>query len=546
MPKAPACLGSLKSTSKPTPTIYWRVVGVALAMSMLFIITTIFAIKAWATGKRSAVSAPEAGTGKIVLPSRLEPEVDTPAQNTPVKQNQEPAQKKEEAQTAATYPERLESDPPKAPDKPNDKKIEVAAVPVENNPPAAPVGPVLKRRDLRTEEDLRKELLQVPTFRMNQVPPASLRKLAMAPKDRKYTPDMMPDFAGLPMRMGVDCQLGKEPAENLHALSQKLRAGLTAAVAQGTPDPRPNPAVLRTLLLGESPRIVPGQFHGGVHQRQPNASEWIQPEAVPTLVQMLMAENKPIRLLLVEWLARNPSLEAGIALAQRALFDLAPEVREAAILALKSRPRGEFRETLVDGFRYPWTPINDHAAEALVALDAKETIGDLVKLLDQPAHTTPSLAKPGKRPTVPELVRINHLSNCTFCHPRSLAATDLVRGQVPDPNQQVSSGSYQQARPISFVRADETYLRQDFSVTQPVTNPGPWPAFQRFDYVVRNRSLTLDEEIFGRPTDAATERQRQALLFALRELTRTEGGTTAVSWRRQLAEVEKPAPNGFN
>jgi hypothetical protein len=549
MPKAPACPGSLKSISNPPPFVYWRVVGVALVTASLFIITTMLAIKAWANGKRSGPSLPETAAKQVVLPILVEPEGKAQEAKASPEPGQRPALKKEESEIAPIYPEKLERDPPKLPVKSDEKKTEVASAPAINNPPAAPAPAVFKRRDFRNEEDLRKELVQIPIFRTNQVPVKSLFQLAMARKDKKYTPDMMPDFKGLPMRMGVDCQLGKEPAENLHVLSQKLRAGLVAAVAQGGlggNDPRPNEAILRTVLLGEGGKDLPSQFQVALNQLQPKPAEWVQPEAVPALLQMLMAENKPLRLLLVELLARNPSREAGIALAQRALFDLSPEVREAAVLALKTRPIDQSRETLVNGFRYPWTPINDHAAEALVALDAKETIRDLVSMLGEPSPTSPFPGKSGKKDQVHELVRISHLSNCTFCHPRSFSSTDLVRGQVPDPNQTLSPGMYQQARSMSFVRASETYLRQDFSVTQPVHNPGPWPAFQRFDYVVRKRPLTVNEEIFGNIMDAASKRQRQALLFALRELTGKDAGNTAFAWRQMVAEVEKPAPNGFN
>jgi len=99
---------------------------------------------------------------------------------------------------------------------------------------------------------------------------------------------------------------------------------------------------------------------------------------------------------------------------------------------------------------------------------------------------------------------------------------------------------------MTFVHADETYLRQDFSVPQPVTNPSPWPAFQRFDYLVRTRALTFEEEIFGKVNEPMAGRHRQAILFALRELTGTDAGRTATAWRRRLAEVEKHAPSGFN
>src|SRR5260370_28821958 len=101
------------------------------------------------------------------------------------------------------------------------------ANPVRADPP---IQEAFKRLGLRSEEALRKELVQVPIFRRSNALDASLLKLASLPKDRKLGPHETPDFAGLPMRMGIDCQLGKEPAEHLQVLSRKLRAALTAAV----------------------------------------------------------------------------------------------------------------------------------------------------------------------------------------------------------------------------------------------------------------------------------------------------------------------------
>src|SRR5262249_31438028 len=49
---------------------------------------------------------------------------------------------------------------------------------------------------------------------------------------------------------------------------------------------------------------------------------------------------------------------------------------------------------------------------------------------------------------------------------------------------------YYQSRTGLFVRADITFLRQDFSVIQPVANSGKWPGNQRFDYLVRTRAAT--------------------------------------------------------
>ena len=43
------------------------------------------------------------------------------------------------------------------------------------------------------------------------------------------------------------------------------------------------------------------------------------------------------------------------------------------------------------------------------------------------------------------------------------------------------------------VRADITYLRPDFSANLTVAQADPWPAAQRFDFVVRNTVLTPQE-----------------------------------------------------
>lgn len=547
---------------KQQPLVYWRVIGVALGTTTLLLITLIFALKAWADSRRSAAPPPGIGD-KNSFPTILteQPEATgmPEVKPEPSKKEQPPPPKEEEPRIAPK-----DATPPAAPVSPPAKpQIAKAQVAIKPDPekPAEPViaepsiQEAFKRIDLRSEEALRKELVQVPIFRRSNALDASLLKLASLPKERNLAPHEIPDFAGLPMRMGIDCQLGKEPAEHLQVLSRKLRAALAAAIPKDGSDPRPDAVVLAQSLLGDTAGnagaaenlAFPFKMLAPFNFQPPRAaSEWVRPEAVPTLVQMLMAENKPIRFLLVVMLARNPSREASVALAQRALFDLSAEVREAAVRALKTRPFEELRDTLWEGLRHPWAPVNDHAAEALVALHATEVVADLVGLLDQPRAAALAPANSGEKLHVREMARVNHLANCTLCHPRSLATTDLVRGQVPDPNGPVTPGAYQQERATLFVHADETYLRQDFSVVQPVSNPGNWPAFQRFDYVVRTQPVTVAQEIFGKPMEPLTVRQRRAVLFALRELTGTDAGRTATSWRRRLAEVEKRAPSGFN
>src|SRR5262249_9361104 len=93
--------------------------------------------------------------------------------------------------------------------------------------------------------------------------------------------------------------------------------------------------------------------------------------------------------------------------------------------------------------------------------------------------------------------------------------------------------------PDIFVRADVTYLRQDFSEMQPVANAAPWPAMQRFDFLVRTRTLTEKDAaayraaIAQRGADYVSPYQR-ALAAALRELTGRDAEPNAAAWRRAL------------
>jgi hypothetical protein len=92
---------------------------------------------------------------------------------------------------------------------------------------------------------------------------------------------------------------------------------------------------------------------------------------------------------------------------------------------------------------------------------------------------------------------------------------------------------YNEQFAILAVRADETYLRQDFSVLQPVEDAAPWPYFQRFDYLVRQRIATPGEvnDCAGKPVSADYP-QRDALLFALRELTGVDVGASSAEWKQ--------------
>jgi hypothetical protein len=73
----------------------------------------------------------------------------------------------------------------------------------------------------------------------------------------------------------------------------------------------------------------------------------------------------------------------------------------------------------------------------------------------------------------------------------------------------------------SLCRGVSTYLRQDFSIMQPVVDHGAWPELQRFDYLVRTRPATLQETqllALNKLDDKQTP-LREAILFALMETT---------------------------
>src|SRR5207249_421069 len=125
------------------------------------------------------------------------------------------------------------------------------------------------------------------------------------------------------------------------------------------------------------------------------------------------------------WTAAN--LEA---LARRAMYDLAPELRDLAIEALKGRPAQAYRQELLSGFRYPWPPVADHAAEALTALDDKAAVSNLVALLKMPDPALP-FETTRHQTLVRELVRINHQSNCLMCHAPAQTKGDPVVAAVP-------------------------------------------------------------------------------------------------------------------
>ncbi len=426
------------------------------------------------------------------------------------------------------------------------------------DPPVAEEKKEFKRIKSHTDEDLRKQLQVVAEIGFDQQT-VSMLYAPLIKFSGEGAPNIAPDLGqwfyrqlaaklkrsdltAVSWRTGLDCQMGKEHADRLQVLSVALRNNLRNSVT--IVDSRPDPQKLKALLQSGKGRSFSQQpKEEGVKSR-----EWSTPEALPTLLQMLQAENTPVRMLLVDMIADIDGKEASAALAQRALFDLAPTVREKAVEALAARPAKEFKHLLMEGFRWPWPAVAEHAAEAIHALKLAEALPELVALLSEPDPTLPFPAPKAKGKThlLREVVKVNHMSNCMLCHAPSFSKDDPVRGRVPMPGEDPPP-LYYQATTGLFVRADITYLKQDFSVMQPVVNNGKWPGNQRFDYLMRTRVATPQElKLYqqlkkdNKLTDAFP--QRDAVLFALREMTQTDRGRLTDDWIPLLKAIEKQQP----
>lgn len=387
-----------------------------------------------------------------------------------------------------------------------------------------------------------------------------------------------PAFTYLPMREGHEVILGRKAATELEKLSRKLRVYLNAIVPPG-PDGVRDTDLLRKRLREDL--------------RGPRP-EWLHVNAVPTINQMLMGEDASSRRVLVDLLAAIPEKAATLALVQRAVFDLNPDVRDDAVEALRERDPDVWRPQILKGFRYPWSPPADFAAEALVRLQDEDAVPHLIAELDRP-HPGRPYTTPDKRMLVREVIKINHLNNCMLCHPPAIHGNDPVLGvdplwSLPASVTTTSRVSISQAvqrfsasqgghdygnrtTPASstttvntrtgtrrttttfqvpiLVRADISFLRQDFSVSFPRTQPqAQWPNGQpvaqpaaqppvRFDYVVRTRPVQSREQKVWREHDDGKNPHRDAVLFALREITgKKKLGEDAAVWREAFPDAE--------
>jgi hypothetical protein len=197
-------------------------------------------------------------------------------------------------------------------------------------------------------------------------------------------------------------------------------------------------------------------------------------------------------------------------------------------------------------------------------------------LLSLPDPAVPQLVR--KHWVVREMVALHHVSSCLVCHPPVLLGTEVVQGvdpfvtttqQAAVASRGVAAGGHNYARragsasirgassgPVpALIRGDVTYLRQDFSVTlpgAPAVAPAPPGAGaapvviqqgRRFDFVVRRRPLTpAEQRRWEKNGEVRTSYpQRDAVLFALRELTGQDAGNETLAWQERFPRAAEEA-----
>jgi hypothetical protein len=359
-----------------------------------------------------------------------------------------------------------------------------------------------------------------------------------------------PELAGLPFLMGKDCTISKADSQALALNSAAVRNLMDRSFSS------------RSLSGSQDSNYYSSASeHVWTEFEERSSKSKTKSMFLPALRQILLPEHVGHRQRLVTHLMRNHEANSTAMLAEMAVIDMNSDVRKYAIDALKARyTAAEYRPTLLKALRYPWPPIAKNAAQAIVALEMRDAVTDIAAMLDEPDPRAPFVAKtPGEQPKhmVRELVRVNHHRNCMLCHAPVGEGNDVLRGgaDVPigpvtsagDPLPSGSSRVYYSApRGVTLVRADVTYLRQDFSVRQEVRDPGKWPEVQRFDFFIRNTEIS-EKEAAARATSRGISEFHATVLATLYGLTGQAHGLNRDDWKAEAARATSAGeakPNG--
>jgi hypothetical protein len=369
----------------------------------------------------------------------------------------------------------------------------------------------------------------------------------------RYLKKKRGDLAGLPFLLGKECQAEKTSAKALAAHATLIRESLTV-----TDKVKSRPGSFAEYARPQDFWNVYRSFgrhdklDGRIREADAEREKYGElSTAVPALRQMLATEEPGMRTPLVEQIRASRSRAATRLLAQYVVFDPDIQVRSAALTSLQGRPQTDYDDLLLTALRHPWAPVAQRAAQALMFLRLEGVAPRLVDLLDSPDPRLPTVEHIGdaKVYEVKELVRINHHRNCLLCHPSvdrdtvdRIDARSVALGAVPVPGEAFpKSTGYGSFRSKVVVRADITYLRQDFSMLLPVADHGKWPEQQRFDFLVRTRHITREEAAHW---PDGPNLHRQYVLQVLQALLRKDLGPETQAWRDEIARIE-PNPGRF-
>jgi hypothetical protein len=308
-----------------------------------------------------------------------------------------------------------------------------------------------------------------------------------------------PDLAGPPFAMGDACRTSGDRAKAFKEAAEAVRSQKGAALLAENTDP-----------------------DAGAEKRQQ-----FYDAHLAVVTQVIPAEDTAVQKSLVRALSSIPLPEATRALARVAEFSTDEAVRAAALEALAVRREGGCTEVLVAALAYPWPAVAENAARAVARLKREDLVPQLQDVLDAPDPRGPRTeSAAGRQETVVhELVRVNHLRNCLLCHAparRDQSQKATLVAEVPVPTEPLPDpAGYGRSGSNLLVRIDVTYLRQDFSAKQRVTDPtaASWSRSQRFDFLVRRRVLTPAEAGDLRARLVGVSPYRRAAARALRELT---------------------------
>jgi hypothetical protein len=308
-----------------------------------------------------------------------------------------------------------------------------------------------------------------------------------------------PDLAGVPFAMGDACRTSGDRAKAFKEAAEAVRSQKGAALLAEDRDPDA----------------------GGEKRQQ------FYDAHMAVVTQVIAAEDISVQKSLVRALSSIPRPEATRALARVAVFSTDDAVRAAALEALAVRREGDGTEVLVAALGYPWPAVAENAASAIAKLKREDLIPQLQDMLNAPDPRGPrtELVAGQQETVVHELIRVNHPHNCLLCHAparRDPTQNAPLVAEVPVPTEPLPDpAAYGQSESNLLVRIDVTYLRQDFSAKQKVTDltAASWSPSQRFDFLVRRRVLTPAETADLRARLVGVSPYRRAAARALRELT---------------------------